>query len=496
MADLPAYLETIRAEIEEYAREYGLDFFSTIFELLDYKQLNAVAAYGGFPNRYPHWSFGMEYERLSKGYTYGLQKIYELVINNNPSYAYLLECNHLVDQKLVMAHVYGHVDFFKNNFWFAHTNRKMMDEMANHGTRIRGYAEKHGLENVEEFLDACLSIQYLIDPHAPAIRRRRAKDTTILEEDDQDVTVVRKISAKSYMDRYINPPDFIEEQRRQIEEDKKKEEQFPAEPERDVLRFLMDHAPIPNWQKDILAMAREEGYYFTPQAQTKIMNEGWASYWHSRIMTTRALRDSEVIDYADRHSGTMGTSPGQLNPYKLGVELFRDIEDRWNKGKFGPEYEQCDDYATRRDWDRKVGLGREKIFEVRRIFNDVTFIDTFLTEDFCREHRLFTYAFNRHSGNYEIESREFKAVKQKLLFSLTNFGQPVILVQDANYINRGELYLRHKHEGVDLKMDEAKETMRNVQRIWRRPVHLETAVEERPKLLSFDGSNHSEKNLK
>ena len=123
-------LEAWRVKIEKVARDYGLDFFDTIFEVLDWKQMNEVASYGGFPNRYPHWRFGMEYERMSKSYEYGLSKIYEMVINNNPCYAYLLHCNHLIDQKLVMAHVYGHADFFKNNLYFAHTNRRMIDAMS------------------------------------------------------------------------------------------------------------------------------------------------------------------------------------------------------------------------------------------------------------------------------------------------------------------------------------------------------------------------------
>jgi len=139
---LPADLADIQRRIEGYARDYKLDFYPTFFELVDADQLNAVAAYGGFPTRYPHWRFGMEYEQLSKGYTYGLQKIYELVINNNPCYAYLMRSNGQVDQKLVMAHVYGHCDFFKNNYWFSQTDRKMMDEMANHGNRIRRYMDR------------------------------------------------------------------------------------------------------------------------------------------------------------------------------------------------------------------------------------------------------------------------------------------------------------------------------------------------------------------
>src|SRR5882672_4410730 len=145
---LPAHLDEIQVQMEQHAKNYGLDFFPTIFELVDCDQLNAVAAYGGFPTRYPHWKFGMEYEQLSKGYTYGLQKIYELVINNDPAYAYLMKSNNMVDQKLVMAHVYGHVDFFKNNYWFSKTNRKMIDVMANHAVRIREYMDRHGQDVV------------------------------------------------------------------------------------------------------------------------------------------------------------------------------------------------------------------------------------------------------------------------------------------------------------------------------------------------------------
>ena len=137
-------LARLNQEIEVHAREYGLDFYETFFEVLDFEEMNMVAAYGGFPNRYPHWKFGMEYERLNKSYAYGLHKIYEMVINNDPCYAYLLEDNHLVDQKIVMAHVYGHCDFFKNNIWFSKTNRKMMDTMANHATKVRKYIDKYG----------------------------------------------------------------------------------------------------------------------------------------------------------------------------------------------------------------------------------------------------------------------------------------------------------------------------------------------------------------
>ena len=166
LRSLPQELVDAQEAIERHAREFGLTFFRTVFEMVDYEQMNALAAYGGFPTRYPHYRFGMEYQQLSKSYEYGLHKIYEMVINNEPTYAYLLEGNTALDQKLVMAHVYGHADFFLNNMYFAQTNRKMIDEMANHATRICRYQERHGVETVERFLDACLSIEDLIDPGA------------------------------------------------------------------------------------------------------------------------------------------------------------------------------------------------------------------------------------------------------------------------------------------------------------------------------------------
>src|ERR1700753_4273934 len=167
--ELPEELANSNEQIKATAKSYGLDFFDVIFEMLDYDQLNQIAAYGGFPVRYPHWRFGMEYESLSKSYEYGLSKIYELVINNDPCSAYLMEGNEFLDQKLVMAHVFGHCDFFKNNYWFSPTNRKMMDEMANHATRIRRYMDRFGVEEVENFIDRCLSLENLIDRHSPFV---------------------------------------------------------------------------------------------------------------------------------------------------------------------------------------------------------------------------------------------------------------------------------------------------------------------------------------
>jgi stage V sporulation protein R len=912
---LPAYLAREQERIEGFAREAGLDFFPTVYEILTYDQMNEIAAYGGFPNRYPHWRYGMEYERLAKSYEYGLSKIYEMVINNNPSYAYLLEGNSLTDQKLVMAHVYAHVDFFKNNFCFRSTdldtggrttnpgqrpknydpNRRWIDKMANHGSRVRRHVARQGINKVEDFIDQCLSLENLIDPHAAFTGRRAVKDP----DAEEVATEVPRLKSKDYMESFINPEEYLEEQRQKILAEKEKEKKFPVRPERDVLQFLMKHAPLERWEHDILEIIREEALYFTPQMQTKIMNEGWAcvaattriysgnglismaelvagasqlvsdgavgrhvydrniirdhatvkmrtrrgfelegsnnhrvmladgeswkrldelvigdrllvtggaglwptelvplswrpstvptledvaadagvsvwtvirhragkttreaeaigaalqryetqevgaapiagraaradvrlpdhvstelasflgylvgdghislvkrnlglttgdeaqaiefarlgrhlfgiearvkrdggrfrvlfhaalvsqflieclglthgpsahekaipdailrspqhvvraflrayydsdgyagdsgvilsttsdalaettqllllnfgvisrrnlaadgcwhvqvqgesadtfakqigfglvrkqraleayvsdrkwfkeetwddevvslepsradvydisvrdthryaaagflnhnSYWHSNLMTTKILDASEIIDYADNNAGVLATSGGRLNPYKLGVELYRNVEERWNKGQFGKEWEDCDDLDAKRHWNLRLGLGKQKIFEVRSLYNDVTFIDEFLTPDFCRDHKLFSFSWSNRNERYEIETREFKQVKEKLLFQLTNAGNPFIFVEDANYDNRGELLLKHDHQGIDLRADYAREVMKSLVRVWKRPVNLLTIVEAKQVMIRFDGREHSTRHMR
>jgi stage V sporulation protein R len=484
MANLTPELERERVRICKIAKDAGLDCFETIFELITYDQINQFAAYGGFPVRYPHWKFGMEYEHLSKSYEYGLSKIYEMVINTDPCYAYLMEGNAMMDQKLVMAHVYGHCDFFKNNIWFGKTNRKMMDQMANHATRIRRYVDRYGVEAVESFIDTCLSLENLIDRFSPYVDKSIVPSQGSAPLKDSDLLL--RVD-KPYMRDYINPPEFVAEQKKRMQEMSQKSSKFPAEPDKDVLRFLIQHAPLPDWQQDILSIIRDEAYYFSPQGMTKTMNEGWASYWHSKLMTEKILDDSEIIDFADHHSGTMAMAPNGYNPYKVGIELMRDIEQRWNKGQFGREWEQCDDVRERKNWDKKTQLGRDKIFEVRKVYNDVTFIDEFMTEDFCVRNKMFVYKFNKKTNKFEVDTRDFKAIKAQLLFHMTNFGQPIIRIDDANFENRGELLLTHLHEGIDMQPDYMEQTLKNIYKLWTRPVNIATAMDGEGQLFRFDG---------
>lgn len=473
--NLPPELYDYQVRIRDLAAGYGLDFPEVIFELLDYEQLNAVAAYGGFPTRYPHWRHGMDYEQISQGHRYGMSKIYELVINTSPCYAYLLSSNSLVDNKLVMAHVYGHADFFKNNRWFARTDRKMMDVMANHATKVRRLIDKHGQERVDDFLDRCLSLENQVDLHAEFAAPDAFWLPPAVEEEAED-EVNFKLRSRDYMDPFINPPEVIERRKRRHAEEREKERRMPGGAQRDLPGFLLRHAPLERWEWELLRIVRDEAIYFAPQRMTKIMNEGWATYWHRRIMVENVLLDEELVDYADVCAGTLAEGKS-LNPYKLGLELWLDIEERWNTGRHGLDYERCDDLVQREAWDTKAMAGQDQIFLCRKIHNDVTFIDEYLTEDFCHRHKLFTYRYDPQTGQRRIVTRDFKAVKEQLLKQLANGGAPVIEAVDLNYQNRGELYLKHRSDDQDLRVDWAERVLDNLAALWKRPVHLESRRE-------------------
>lgn len=487
----------LQRTVQGYADDYGLDYFPQIFEMCDYDTINILAAQGGFPIRYPHWKFGMDYDQMSKGYRYGIQKIYEMVINTDPCYAYLLEVNNWLDQKLVMAHVYGHNDFFKNNMWFANTNRNMMDVMANNGTKIRRYMEKYGQTRVEAFIDKVLSLENLIDisylhENEKVIKKRQALEQKFQEEQEVGGYLVddRSQALKSFM-RSKERSEQKEEPQSNPEEETIIAEKNLWQGEKDILKFLIKAAPVEDWQADIISCLRKEAYYFLPQRLTKIMNEGWASYWHSKIMTEKLMEPNDFVDFAIKHGGVMAMSKKNINPYKIGIELMRDIEFRWDTGRFGKEYNDCTSMHERENWNKKTLEGRDKIFSVRRSHNDISFIDEFLTPEFCNRQKLFTYKYNPRTQQMEIDTRDFMAIKNKLLMSLANFGQPIIQVENPNYKNRKELLISHVHTGVDLDMQFANLTIKNLHAIWKRPVSLATKYEDKPVMIVFDGKDFS-----
>ncbi len=266
--------------------------------------------------------------------------------------------------------------------------------------------DRFGVEEVENFIDGCLSIEDLIDviPRSSNGTTNDQNTNSAAPDDEEAPPTPGRFAAKHYLDAYVNPPEVLLVEAERLRKERELESLRPAGPARDVMKYILDNAPLKPWQADVLSIIREEAYYFAPQAQTKIMNEGWASYWHSTIMTRQGLDPADIVNYADHHSGTMASSPTRLNPYKLGIELLRDIEDRWNRGRFGKEYEECDDMRERRNWDTNAGLGRQKIFDVRRIYNDLMFIDEFLTLDSAASTSYLH--FNYHDDTRHLQHRK------------------------------------------------------------------------------------------
>ncbi len=449
-------------------KKFGLDPFPTRFEIVPATVMYEVGSYA-LPGRYSHWTFGKAYHKMKTMYDFGLSKIYEVVINANPSYAFLLENNSLLQNKLVIAHVLGHVDFFKHNAYFSQTNRRMIDDAALHARRINEYEFKYGRKVVEEFLDAVLSIEEHIDPYF-FIKKDRSEKRP--DEMDQ---------------RRSKPGPYDDLNSRQEREAKAKAEAAEAEneqaqPEKDLIWFIMQNSPILQpWHRDVMSMIHDEMLYFVPQMQTKTINEGWASLIHSRIMRELDLPDHEHMEFAELHAGVVSPHRNQLNPYYVGYKILEDIERRWNN----PTAEE------REKFGRQPGGGWAKLLEVREMENDTSFLRNYLTEELCEELDLFVYELIDEE-EWTVTEKRWERVRDQLVANMTNFGFPYIEVADADYDRNRELLLRHRYETAELDLKYARKVLEYIYKLWGRRVHLETIVEEEAMILHYDGEEHSE----
>ena len=459
-ADETRQLERSIGDIWEIAARFGLDPYPVHFEMVPATIMYEFGAYG-LPGRFSHWTHGRAYQQIKTQYDYGLSKIYELVINTNPAYAFLLENNPILQNKVVAAHVLAHVDFFKHNRYFEHTNRSMLETTSINAERLRRYEFEHGTGKVEKLLDAVLSIQEHIDTN-PRLRKPPPE--------------VKK--PRRWDGRPVTPFDDLLRLGETEEPRTEAPRAFPEEPEKDLLLFLAEHAPdLEPWQRDILHIVRSEQLYFLPQMQTKVMNEGWASFWHARIIRELDLSDGEFVEFARMHSGVLAPSKRNVNPYYVGMKLFEDIERRWDE----PTQEERDKLG------RVGNEGRAKIFEVREVDNDASFLRSYLTKELVDE--LDLYLYRLEGDRWAIVEKNWEIVRDTILTSMTNFGQPYIVVEDGDYRRGRELYLKHRHEGDDLDLDYADKTLKYVYQLWSRPVHLETVVEGKKSVLSYEGQH-------
>ncbi len=377
---------------------------------------------------------------------------------------------------MVIAHVLGHVDFFKNNTYFSKTNRRMVESVSTHAQRMMEYEFKHGRKTVERFLDSVLAIEEHIDPYF-FIKRE-------LSNEEQKRRAEHRPREGRYDDLWLLDKAERELRNPGAAGDKRDDDGKPREllPEKDLLYYVMKNSPsLAPWQRDAIAMVHEEMEYFVPQMQTKIMNEGWASIWHARIMRALDLSDNEHIEFANLHSGVVSPQKGQLNPYYLGYKIYEDIERRWNE----PSTEERDKF------NRLGKEGRDKIFEVREIDNDVSFLRNYLTEELCEELDLFVFELIEEE-EWTITEKRWEKVRDQLVANMTNFGFPYLQVEDGDYNDNRELYLKHRYEGTELEMRYARKALEHVHTLWGRPVHLETVIDEESTVLHYNGDEHVE----
>ncbi|OCA87432.1 SpoVR family protein [Pseudobacillus wudalianchiensis] len=455
-------------EITEIATGFGLDFYPMRYEICPADIIYTFGAYG-MPTRFSHWSFGKQFFKMKLQYDLGLSKIYELVINSNPCYAFLLDTNSLIQNKLIVAHVLAHCDFFKNNVRFQQTNRHMVESMAATADRIRQYEIDHGKETVEKFLDAVLAIEEHIDP---SLLRRQLYWQT----EEEEIETEKKKGP--YDDLWS-----LDESNTFELVPKKAKKLIPPRPEKDLILFIEQYSrDLEDWQRDIMTMVREEMLYFWPQLETKIMNEGWASYWHQRIIRELDLTSGEAIEFAKLNAGVVQPSRTSINPYYLGLKMFEDIEERYNN----PTEEM-----KRRGV--KEGSGREKIFEVREIESDISFLRNYLTKELV--HREDMYLFQKKGKDYKITDKDWTNVRDQLVNMRVNGGFPYLTVNDGDYMKAGELYVKHWYEGVELDLKYLEKVLPHLYTLWGRTVHLETMVEDREILFSFSGHKVQRKYL-
>ncbi len=432
------------AEIEKLARDAGLNPFDTYFEVIPLDIMHEIAAYG-LPTRAQHWSYGKVYNHHRIHGKMGLSKIYEIVLNNDPCYAFLLDTNADIENLLVAAHVFAHSDFFRNNICFEGSDRNMVNEAVEHARRIDEYIDKYGLERVEHVMDIGFALDRHIDSHK-GLNRKKYPERRVIE---------KPVVALPYGDLFGEKRLAVATQ---VIGDK-----IPPHPEKDLLWFLANYAPIEPWEKDVLEIIREESYYFFPQFETKILNEGWASFWHAEILNRyHNLTPSETIEFAQLHSSVV--QPGsrvQLNPYYLGYKILVNIKERWD--------------ALHADGESPLD-GFAKLFEVRATENDVSFLSNYLTKDLAAKLNLFSYGYadeeDEHDHDIEIKSRQYDEVLRALLAPHYNYGAPKILVTQ---VEKGELRLQHEKGSLgDLDERYAQKTMGYIFELWKNPVVLET----------------------
>jgi len=418
------------------AKGHGLDWYEIAYETLDYYSMIGAMAYHGLPTHFDHWSYGKTFEQTINRYNMGMEGLpYELIINSDPSIAYLMRENPLYLQVLIMAHCVGHSDFFKQNRMFKNTRAETaVPRFRAAKKRIQGYIEDTniGVDEVEKVIDACHAVQFQTTKYGQ-VRRSHA------EVKAEYIDLLNEQKGKKDGKPLLKKIDL---------------NKVPLEPDYDILGFIAEHGKMPDWKRDIIEVCRDEGQYFWPQIQTKVMNEGWASYWHYTLCHELELPDEMHIPFVKMHNQVVRPHLGAINPYHLGFHLFQKIKERH---------------------------GIEECFLARESCHDAAFLRQYLTEEDCVELNLFTYSVKKR-GDVTVDDVSddlgWEDVKAELVKSVGGGSIPAVCVEEIN--SSGHLIVRHEHDGRDLELGHANQVVEHLKQLWGSNVKFFTVIEEEP----------------
>lgn len=462
--------------IARIASEYKLDTFPCQIEIINSEQMIDAYSAVGMPVGYYHWSFGKQFLELEQHYRHGRMGLaYEIVINSNPCIAYLLEENSMMMQALVIAHAcYGHNSFFKGNYLFkTWTNpNSIIDYLVFSKNYIADCEEKHGVEVVEEFINACHALMnYGVD------RYKHPQKLSFSEEK------LRQKRREEYLQSQVNELWHLVPAK--AEPENSEEVRFPSEPQENILYFLEKNAPLLEpWQREIVRIVRKLAQYFYPQRQTKIMNEGWATFWHytliNKLYDEGLVSNEFMLEFLQAHTNVL-YQPGfdeqgysGLNPYVLGFKMMQDIR-RICENPTEEDKRWFPDLANS-DWVTSLDFAM-------RNFKDESFIGQYLSPTIIRELKLFSVLDDDQNEDLIISNihdddgyQQIREVLSKQ-FNLS-ITEPNIQIYNVDHRGDRSLTLRHVQSNRRPLSNEFSEVVQYLQKLWGFTVKLESEVQD------------------
>lgn len=478
----PELIVAYDREIGRIAKDFGLDTFSNQIEIISAEQMMDAYAMTGMPIGYYHWTFGKHFVGIEQRYQRGEMGLaYEMVINSNPCISYLMEENTMAMQALVIAHAcYGHNSFFKNNYLFRMWT--FPDAIIDYLVFARNYVaeceERYGIVEVEYLLDACHALMnYGVD-------RYKHPQTLSLHEEK-----IRQQNREMYIQSQVNDMWRTIPSKVELEAASTKK-RFPAEPQENILYFIEKNAPLLEpWQRELVRIVRKLAQYFYPQPQTKVMNEGWATFWHYTLINAlydeHLVTDAFMLEVLENHTNVLNQMPFDhpyftgLNPYTLGFKMYQEIKRICESPT--DEDKVWFPHLVHTDW-------RKSLDTSMRHFKDESFIAQYLSPKLMRELKLFQIVDDDQKNEYLVNAIHNEDGYRRIREGLSSQYQ--LAVQDPNIqVYRVDLegdrtltlqYVQHNRMQL---ADSVHQVLKHLYSLWKFPIRLEV-VDDQGKVLS------------